>query len=445
MKQEELRVELNPEFVRSLFKKLLNMFGDKYGTISKVTKITGISRCRLYFYRLGKIRTIPLSNFRKIVSILKLDRRIVNQNIIQFVTGSEIRKEALDKGRFCRKIELQKFRRNIPALNQLLKEEHLNLEKWFFSYKKLIDFGARQFKRIDSEGNKLVLEYGCYSKGINRTFVNIVPRKIKIDDEFLYFFGLWVGDKAGGGRFGVINKNKEILLFTKRFLEKNFQNVESVLYYHRNVPADLDIHIDKAVKIKSGRNGYAISMHSINSIFKRFFDMLEKNLDEFISCIPNKYAFFAGLFDAEGNVFLEDRCVRWSCKNPRNVRIFASHLKKLDLFKRYDGSNLVCYNVKKFGKYILPYLKHPQKINDLDLILNKRGSLNKRFLTVLEAVDGAPGISTQDLSKALKKVKVYSQIRFLEGLNLVRKEDYPKMLYITKNGSEALLRGGKDI
>jgi len=106
MKQEELRVELNPEFVRSLFKKLLNMFGDKYGTISKVTKITGISRCRLYFYRLGKIRTIPLSNFRKIVSILKLDRRIVNQNIIQFVTGSEIRKEALDKGRFCRKIEL---------------------------------------------------------------------------------------------------------------------------------------------------------------------------------------------------------------------------------------------------------------------------------------------------------------------------------------------------
>ena len=52
------------------------------------------------------------------------------------------------------------------------------------------------------------------------------------------------------------------------------------------------------------------------------------------------------------------------------------------MFRRYDGSNLVSYNSKKFITNILPYLKHPQKINDTNLIGSKKGKLNKRFLTI---------------------------------------------------------------
>ena len=70
-----------------------------------------------------------------------------------------------------------------------------------------------------------------------------------------------------------------------------------------------------------------------------FFDYLYKNLDKVLNLIPNKYIFFAGLFDAEGNVFLEDGCLRWSCLDQEKVEIYKKHLKELNLFDRYDGCN----------------------------------------------------------------------------------------------------------
>jgi len=42
-------------------------------------------------------------------------------------------------------------------------------------------------------------------------------------------------------------------------------------------------------------------------------------------------------------------------------------------------------------------------------------------------------------------VKVYSQLKFLEYLELVQMEDYPHKMTITNKGSKVLLRGGKDL
>ena len=110
----------------------------------------------------------------------------------------------------------------------------------------------------------------------------------------------------------------------------------------------------------------------------------------------------------------------------------------------YDGANLVCYNRGRFTKNILPYLKHPQKINDTNLICFKKGKLNKRFLTLLKTIKFHNGYRITELAKVLKKSKVYAQIKVLKRLNYVKTNNYPKMVFITQKGLAALSQGGKD-
>ena len=242
-----------------------------------------------------------------------------------------------------------------------------------------------------------------------------------------------------------MNKEKTINLYTAEYLKKLYQNPEFVLHVHdENIPR-LDYKIDKVVRINSVRNGYAISVHAINSIFKSFFDYLEEDLDNFLDLIPNKNIFFAGLFDAEGNVSLEDKCFRWASKNERNIDIFKKHLKELCLFHRFDGSNLVTYNIEVFAKEILPFIKNPDKINDVNLICFKKGFLNKRFKETLKFIKNNSGKSAKVIAKALKRVKVFSQLRFLEDNNYIYKKDYPNKMYITNKGVASLSHGGKDI
>ena len=147
---------------------------------------------------------------------------------------------------------------------------------------------------------------------------------------------------------------------------------------------------------------------------------------------------FAGLFDAEGNVFLEDGCFRWSCLNLRNVEIYKKHLMQLGLFHRYDGCNLITYNMEVFTQEILPYLKHPDKINKTNLLCHKKGRLDKRFLGILKAIHGHQGATIKTLAKLLKKVKVYAQMRFLERLNYIEYKNYPKQIFITQKGLKEL-------
>ena len=353
--------------------------------------------------------------------------------------------KGLEIGRKFRKKQLEEFRNEIPKVNELIKDNSLNFEKWFDYYQKLINFGCREIKSIERENNKLKITYTNYANGKKKLFSTLFPRKIEIDEDFLYFFGLWVGDKAGGGRLGIMNKNKTINLYTAQYLRKLFQQPEFVLHVHDNNIPKLSYKIDKIVRINSVRNGYSISVHATNSMLKSFFEYLETDLDSFLSLVSNKNIFFAGLFDAEGNVFLEDKCFRWSSKNERNIEIFTKHLKELNLFKRFDGCNLVTYNKEIFLKKILPYIKHPQKINDTNLILYKTGTLSMRFNRILKFVNDNPGKTAKEIAKALKMVKIYAQLKCLEYLELIKANNYPRKMFTTNKGSEVLLRGGKDL
>lgn len=347
----------------------------------------------------------------------------------------------LDYGRQFRINQIKKWREEIPDIKNLTKNKEILLEDWFNKYIKLINFGTRQFKLIKKEGNKIKLVYTNYSNSKKMIFTNYLPVKIKIDNDFQYFFGLWCGDRLGSGRFGVANKNKEINFYTKYYLKKLYQKSEFVLVYNDGIEKpSLNYHIDKIYCNKSDTKikGYCVHVGIKNRIMFSFFDYLYKNLDEVLNLIPNKYIFFAGLFDAEGNVFLEDSCFRWSCLDQEKVKIYIKYLKELNLFDRYDGSNLVTYNKESFAKEILPYLKHSSKINKTNLICYGKGRLENRFIKILELIKSNPGINNKDLTKVLKRVKRYAQTKFLENLGYVKTMNYPKQLFITDKGVEEI-------
>ena len=435
-----LKIILNPEFKKKIFEEAL----DEYSP-DKLAFVLNSSSAMLYHYKNNRTKSVSVPIIEKIKSILSLKDEEIEKNTIDILTNKEIKNKGLELGRNFRREQLKNFRTQIPRVNDIIEDNFLNLEKWFSHYQKLINFGCREIKNIEKEDNILKVTYTNYANGKKKIFTTLFPRKIKIDEDFQYFFGLWVGDKAGGGRLGIMNKEKTINLYAAECLKKLYQNPEFVLHVHdENIPR-LDYKIDKVVRINSVRNGYAISVHAINSIFKSFFDYLEEDLDNFLNLIPNKNIFFAGLFDAEGNIFLEDKCFRWSSKNERNIEIFKKHLKEMNLFHRFDGANLVTYNRELFAKDILPFIKHPARINDANLICFKRGILNKRFKEILEFIKNNPGESAKAIAKALKRAKISSQLLFLLDNNYIYRNEYPNKMYITNKGVASLSHGGKDI
>ena len=437
---DEKRVELIPYFKEKLFNDLLNKFYTGFGSINKICKILNINRHAFNSYRRNYTNTIPLNFVYRIAKILDISEKKINKNISRTCTKREIRNEIFFKGQEFRKNQFKKFRENIPSINHIYKGDYLDLELWFNSYVKIINFGSRHFISINKDNHKIIMKYTNYSNSKKKLFTNYLPIKIKIDGDFIYFFGLWCGDRCGRGRFGVANKNKSINFYTKYYLEKLYQNPKFILNYsHKiNIPK-LDYQVDEIVcNNKSKFNGYCISVCSYNNIMFRFFDYLYQNLDEFLGLLTNLNIFLAGLFDAEGNVSLEDKCFRWSCKNERNIVTFKNILIKLNIFRRYDGSNLISYDKEYFKMNIFPYLKNEDKINRCNLILNNYGFLEKRFLKILGLIKNRPNLTYKELSKNLKRVKVYSQVKFLENLDYVKTYGYPKMIQITHQGSNQL-------
>ena len=351
-------------------------------------------------------------------------------------------------GRKIRHERLQNFKREIPPVGEIIQNKTILVEKWFTHYLKLINFGTREFKEIIKVNNKIKLVYTCYANSQKKKYVKYIPATITLDDDFQYFFGLWCGDRLGKGRIGIANKNKGILDYAEKYLIKLYQTPEKVLQYHFSMERpSLTIEVDRTQIIKSdsmkGKKGYVIMVGNINGILSSFFHYLDKNIDEVLGLLPNKYAFFSGLFDAEGNVSLEDKCVRWSCLNMEKVHIYQKYLKNLDLFDRYDGCSLVSYNLKVFQAKILSFLKNKDKTNRINLLSHNEGTLEKRFLVILEKINELPYATNNNLAKALKRAKRYAQLKFLEDAGYILRAGYPKKAYLTEKGLEQIKRGNK--
>lgn len=345
-------------------------------------------------------------------------------------------KEGLELGRKIRHEKLRQWKREIPKIDEIFERDCLNFKKWFDSYQKLINFGPRQIKYIKEKEKKLIIKYTNYAKGVKGDFKVIIPAKIKIDEDFQYFFGLWCGDKIGGGRVGIGNIQKELIFYTKGYLEKIHQKPILSLMKSSKVKdlPDFGIKFDETRIVKGMPGTHVFCVFAVNGIFKSFFDYLLKNLDTFLDLLPNRNIFFAGLFDAEGNISLEDECFRWACKNKKEVEVYRKYLSNYKLFRRYDGSNLVTYNKKMFIELIFPYIKHKEKINRIKLIHLGEGHLDNRFINILNHINNNKYITNSELAKILNVKKIWSQTRFLEKFKYIKSKGYPKKLFITKRG-----------
>jgi len=110
----------------------------------------------------------------------------------------------------------------------------------------------------------------------------------------------------------------------------------------------------------------------------------------------------------------------------------------MGLFDRYDGTCLICKDYKLFDKLVFPYLKQNNKINDFHLIMKREANLPLKFLNILKIVKKCNGQRITEISKALKRVKIYAQIGVLEDLGYVEKREYPKKVFITQKGLSLL-------
>jgi len=420
MKKEMEMVVLILKFQKILFQRVI----DKFGGSLKASKVLGIPAVSIRGYKNLRFKSVPKKIINKLLKHNIMNSLELSKKTKSIFNKKELIKKNLDKGRKIRNQKLKEWKKEIPELKLILNKNSLDFERWFYSYKKLINFGARKFNYIKKERDYLEVSYTTHSNKDKKEFILKFPRKIVIDNEFIYFFGLWCGDRAGGKRLGICNQNKDILGFTEDFLKKNYQNVEKTLYISKSIK-EPDIFYDKKFIIDKKIRGWVLSVHSINGIFSSFFYYLQNYLEDFLKKINNLEYFFAGLFDAEGNVSLYNKSFRWACKNEELIKIYSKYLKKMDLYDRYDGCCLISYNKKAFHDIILPHLKHKRKINHSLFLYKGEGEIPSDLQNILIHIKDNPLKTQKEIAKALKKNKVYSELSLLKEFGFILHEDYP--------------------
>lgn len=431
-KSNSLMIKLNPEFQKEIFQRIV----DKYKSSIKTSQILGIPASSVRSYKNNYFKSVPKKLVNKLIKLGIASLNGLNKNTLSVFSKNIQIKRILDSGREKRKQNLKEIKEKIPSVKELISSNYLSVEEWFDKYAPLLRIPFRKLQ-IKKENKIITIKYHNFAKDCFKVFVNNIPRKLKLDDEFLYFFGLWCGDRAGGKRFGVTNKNENILRFVEEFLKKQHQKVEKILYITKGMECP-DLKYDKKFIINKSIKGWVLSAHSNNGVLASFFYYLLSHLKEFLKLIKNKKAFFAGLFDAEGNVSLYNKSFRWACKNSTFVGIYSEFLKQLNLYDRYDGSCLITYNIEGFNSKILPHLKHNKKINHTKFLYSGDGNLPDEHARVLNFIKKQPRKTARELAKALKKNKIYSELRLLSDFNFIERESYPYRFEITSKGIESL-------
>ncbi|MEK6878765.1 MAG: hypothetical protein AABY22_04120, partial [Nanoarchaeota archaeon] len=137
-----------------------------------------------------------------------------------------------------------------------------------------------------------------------------------------------------------------------------------------------------------------------------------------------------------------NKSFRWACKNKDLIKIYSKFLSDIDLYDSYDGSSLVSYNKEEFYNNILPYLKHGKKINLTKLLCKGKGILPSEYCIILNYIKNNPNSNSIDIAKALKKIKLYSELKLLSDFGYISYKDYPYEFKITSKGIKSL--GGQN-
>jgi hypothetical protein len=426
-----LLIQLNSKFQKEIFKRLVKKFSSslKAGRFLKIPASSIRGYKNLYFDSIAK---------EIIDSILDLDvinKKDLDKNTLKIFSREEQISRSLDKGRAHIRNKFLKLKMELPKIKKILNKDSISIKLWLDNYFPFLNTGFRKTE-ITSTKNNFVASYNNFTKQGFKNFKVNLPKTFKLDEDFLYFFGLWCGDRSGGKKFGICNQCPEILDFTEKFLKNYNQKIEKILYIAKNVK-EPQIAYDKKFRIDKEIGGWVLSTHSNNGILASFFKYLQSNLEEFLDYINKKEVFFAGLFDAEGNVSLYNTSFRIACKNEKSIKIYSKFLRQLRLFDSYDGNCLISYNRQGFYKKILPHLKHPKKI-ELTKFMCTGLPLPEEYVLILNFIGDNPKMNSKGLAKALKKNKIYSELRLLNNFGFISSEGYPSKFEITPKGLKEL-------
>jgi hypothetical protein len=425
---KEIMIKLKPKFQKEIFQRLVN----KYGGSVKASEFVDIPATSIRGYKNIYFNSVPKILLNQLIKLKLVRNSEIERNSLFSFNKLDLIKKNLDKGREKRKQNLIILKKNIPKIKELINENQINVTKWFKEYLGLLNSGFRKAS-FELIGEDIKINYSNFNKKIYKKFEVKIPQKFLIDKDFVYFFGLWCGDRAGGKRFGICNQNKEILNYTEIFLKKYNQKIEKILYISKGLK-EPNLEYDKRFIINKETKGWCLSVHSPNGILASFFRYLLENLEEFLKSLKDKEVFFAGLFDAEGNVSLYNGSFRWACKNLPQVKIYSKILKELGFKNKYDGACIVSYDKKFFYNQIFPYIKHGNKINKTLLLCGEGGILLEEHRIVLNYINKFPESTAKQITKALKKKKVYSELRILKDLSLISGKGYPRRFGIIPEG-----------
>jgi len=86
----------------------------------------------------------------------------------------------------------------------------------------------------------------------------------------------------------------------------------------------------------------------------------------------------------------------------------------------------------------LPYLKNKDKINKTNFLCKGIGILPTEYAQVLVYIKNYPKSTQKDISKALKKNKVYSELKILTDFRFISCEDYPHKFRVLSRGLKSI-------
>lgn len=431
-KDSGLMIYLKPKFQRRLFQRII----DGNGGSIKAGRRFNLPASSIRGYKNFYFESIPKSLLDKFIKTKTLTSQELADNSIKISNKKDIIKKSLDIGREKRKDYFVSLRNNLPKIEEIVKNNRLFLSKWFEKYRFLLESNLRKIN-CEYADDFISVSYRNFAKTEFRDYSVKIPNEMILDDEFIYFFGLWCGDRAGGKRFGICNKNEEIIKFTEKFLNKYSQKVEKILYIAKNLPKP-SVKYDKIFVINKDQKGWVLSVHSNNGIVASFFHYLQFHIEKFLQLIENKNPFFAGLFDAEGNVSLYNKTFRFACKNQKLIDIYSKLLKEISLYGKYDGSCLISYNLDEFYNKIFPYMKHKEKKRAVSFLCRGKGKLSEDYSILLNYIKNNPHETANNIAKALKKSKVYSELGLLKKFGFISQNDYPHKYKINNKGIKSL-------
>lgn len=253
--------------------------------------------------------------------------------------------------------------------------------------------GVARLIDMDVGIDTLTLNYKVFVKASSKFVLHtsVLPRFLTLGDDTMYFLGLWSGDRAGGGRVGVVNKNPSLLAKSVDLLRKSFRQPQDLLVGNAmsayglndvrrrkqdNLLREMGVHRISHTVNKNCYKSPAFSVSVHNGLLRRLLNFLRENLHEVFSSVrvEARGEFYAGLFDAEGNVNFNlkkrEFNFRWATRNPGFADFLMRWLREDGFYlPHYDGANVKVGCRKKtrlmefqrFEGLIFPYLVHPEK------------------------------------------------------------------------------------